>query len=264
MRKSLAFDQAVSFYDKTRSEPEWVMDAVAEAFIRETHATPTSKILEIGIGTGRVALPLVQRGLGLWGVDLSYAMMVELQKKIEKRNFRVALAQADAVALPFPRETFDIAYAVHVFHLVAGWQNALAEVRRVLKAGGSLLLSFHHRDPNSPNMKLRKKLGALAWEHGVDARRPGAPSEDALKAELEKWDGGLKTVEAARWVSSSTPGQVIDEIAARIYADTWLIPPDLLSELIPHLSEWARAEFGVLTRTVQQESRFDWLIVRKT
>ncbi len=262
--KSLAFDQAVSFYDKTRVEPGWVMDAVADSFIRETRATPAAKILEIGVGTGRIALPLLQRGLSLCGVDLSYAMMVELQKKIERRNFRVALAQADAVALPFPSATFDSAYAVHVFHLVAGWQNALAEVHRVLKTDGYLLLSFHHRAPDSPNVKLRKKLGALALERGVDARRPGVPSADAQNAELEKWDGGLKRVEAARWVSSATPAQVIDQIAARIYADTWLIPPDLLSELIPQLGEWARAEFGDLTRAVQEESRFNWSIVRKS
>ncbi len=264
MKKSLAFDYAVSFYDKTRAEPEWVTDAIADAFIRETHATSGSKILEIGIGTGRIALPLLQRGLGIVGVDLSHAMMGEVQKKIAGENFRVALAQADAAALPFRDSTFDIAYAVHVFHLVAGWQSALAEARRVLKTGGYLLLSFHYRSPYSPNVKLRKKLAALALEQGVDARRPGVPSEDAQKAELEKWNGGLEIVEAARWVSASTPAQVIDEIAARIYSETWLIPSDLLSELIPHLSEWARAEFEALTRAVQEESRFNWLIVRKT
>ena len=114
MTASLAFDQAVSYYDQTRTDPAWVMDAVAESITREAHLTPASNALEIGIGTGRIALPLLQRGLPVFGIDLSLAMMGELQKKIAGRSARVAFAQADANALPFPDATFDGAYAVHV------------------------------------------------------------------------------------------------------------------------------------------------------
>ena len=166
--RSLTFDHAVSFYDKTRALPGWVSRAVTDSIVNLARLNPASQVLEIGIGTGRIALPLLRRGFPIIGIDLAMPMMEELQTKIGGNDSRVMLAQADANEVPFADATFDCVYAVHVYHLVANWQNALAQAWRVVKPGGCFLVTFHRRDPQAPNRKLRRRLFELAKEQGVD------------------------------------------------------------------------------------------------
>lgn len=259
----LSFDRAAKYYDQTRGDPDWVMRAMADAFLRVTRATPASKILEVGIGTGRIATPLLARDLNLVGVDLSLAMMRELQKKIVPPiNRRVRLAQADAEWLPFADETFDIVYAVHVYHLVPDWRAALVQARRVLKSDGIFLLSYHYRNPDSPNRRIREKFGELARARGHDTKRPGA-TDPELRTELEKWNGSVETIEAAQWKYSTSPAQILDEIEARIYSDVWLVPPEVHAELTPHLREWARNEYEDLSQAVETDAEFNWMVVKK-
>ncbi len=260
---SLAFDQAASFYDKTRALPEWVSRAVTESIIDLGQIARGSRSLEIGIGTGRIGAPLLQRGLRVVGVDLSLAMMAELQAKVANQNLRAALAQADANALPFPDATFDCAFAVHVFHLVANWQHAVQEAWRVVKRGGTLLVTYHRRDPQSANVKIRRRLAEMAKERGIDARRPGSQSYDELRAELDKLSK-TRLVEVARWTERTINiAQILDEINARLTSDTWMIPEDVMRQMMPSLREWAAAEFGSLEYTVKEEEEFVWMVMKK-
>jgi ubiquinone/menaquinone biosynthesis C-methylase UbiE len=263
MTSSLAFDQAVSYYDQTRVDPAWVMDAIAEAITREAHLTRTSSILEIGIGTGRIALPLLERGLPVIGIDLSLAMMGEVQKKIADKSARVAFAQADANDLPFADATFDCAYAVHVYHLVANWPRALRDALRVVKPGGTLLISYHYRRPDSPNRRLREKLADLVEPFGIDTWRPGAQTSEELKAELEKMAGDVKIVHVATWQESGTLAEILDQLGARIFSETWAIPTDVMAQVMPLLRVWAQQELGDLSRVVEEDSQFNWLVARK-
>ncbi len=260
---NLPFDRAISYYDQTRSVPDWVMKQVADSFLHETRATSGTKILEVGIGTGRIAMPLLERGLNVIGVDLSRPMMSELRKKSAGRELHFALAQTDAAMLPLRDESFDLLYAVHVYHLVPRWQTALQEAWRVLKRGGRLLISFHYRGQDSPNRKIRQKLAALARERGYDITRPGAKSDQELRTELEKWDGDLRVVNVAHWKEDTVPAKVLEHVQARIYSDAWLIPPEVQEELTPHLGEWARAEFEDLSRPIEIDDEFNWLVATK-
>ncbi len=260
---SISFDQAATHYDRTRVTPDTALEQAMDVFIRETGATRAARILEIGIGTGRMALPLCARGIGVIGIDLSMPMMDELKKKTNDDENNIALAQADAVTLPFRDEIFDIAYAVHVFHLVAGWRDALNDARRVLKRGGLFLLSFHHRDAGSANRKLRQQLWAMAQAHGIDTQRPGAASEAELTGAISAWGADVRIVHAARWRESQTPARVLEEIVARIYSDTWQVPPEAMAEIAPRLREWAEGEFGDMNRAVEVEERISWVVARK-
>ena len=101
-------------------------------------ATVDGPTLEIGIGTGRVALPLVAAGQRLVGVDLSFAMLAKLR---EKSPTEPPLVQADATLLPFRDGTFGGAVVAHVLHLVSDWRVVVAELRRVVHPGGVLLVT---------------------------------------------------------------------------------------------------------------------------
>ncbi len=263
MLQSLAFDQAVSYYDKTRVTPVWVMATIAESIIREAQLSRASRVLEIGIGTGRIALPLVEHGLPVVGVDLSLAMMSELQRKIEGKNLTVALTQADANDLPFAEATFDCAYAVHVYHLVANWRHALREARRVVKPGGCLLISYHIRRSDSPNLRIRQKLAELVAPFGIDTRRPGAQTSEELKAELETIGGAPRILPVATWHEPNTIAQILADLSARIFSETWAIPPDVMAQVMPSLHAWASEEFSDLQRVVEDDSQFNWLVARK-
>jgi len=59
-----------------------------------------------------------------------------------------------------------VALTVHVFHLISNWQQALAEIRRVLKSGGIYLYSHGYMDNNS--FDFEQKLQAIMAEYGFD------------------------------------------------------------------------------------------------
>ena len=263
MTQSIVFDQAVSFYDRTRADPATVSSAVTDSMIREAHLTHSSKILEAGIGTGRIGLPLIERGYGLVGTDLSVAMMSKLQEKVAGRPYHLSLAQSDVNTLPFPDASFDCVYAVHLYHLVAHWQNALVEAMRVIKPGGVLLVSYHYRNPNSPNRKIRQQLAKLAEPFGVNLKRPGVSSNDELAAEFVRQGFASQHVCVIEWENSTTFAEILEGIEKGIFSETWAVPERVMTLVIPDLRAWTEKEFGDLSQICLEESRFDWMIVEK-
>lgn len=260
---SIVFDRAVDFYDRSRGLPPDIADLPVEALVRETHLRRDSSVLEIGIGTGRIAIALASDLKRLTGIDLSMAMMQLLQSKIGRTGTCIDLAKADAVSLPFPSGRFDLVYAVHVLHLVKGWQAAVAEAKRVLKRGGFFGVSWHRRVPDSPNVLLRQELHRLVEEEGVNTKRPGAQSEDEISRELEAWGNEVRLINVAEWTEPITPAQIIDELDRQLYSETWMIPRAVLDQVIPRLTEWAKLKFGSLDREIQTPYSFRWLVARK-
>src|SRR5437870_2803113 len=130
---SIVFDRAVGFYDETRGFPPGVEAHVAHLIQAAGGLTHTSRVVEIGVGTGRIALPLAPHVRAVYGVDLSRPMLMRLREK--QTDESVAVAEGDISKLPFPDSTFDAALAVHIFHLVADWRSAIDEVARVLRPG---------------------------------------------------------------------------------------------------------------------------------
>lgn len=100
-----------------------------------------SKLLELGVGTGRLALPLAASGVAVTGLDASTAMLRQLVAKADGTDdANVVAAQGDMAALPFAPDCFDgvvIAYNT-LFNLSADGQQqfCLADAARVLRPGG--------------------------------------------------------------------------------------------------------------------------------
>jgi ubiquinone/menaquinone biosynthesis C-methylase UbiE len=260
---SIAFDRAVSYYDETRRLPVTIMDLIIEALVSETRLQPGAQVLEIGIGSGRIAIPLAAKIGRISGVDLSLEMMALAQAKAAGTPTNLDLARADALQLPFSGGCFDLVYGVHVLHLISGWQIAVGEARRVLRPRGYFLASWHRRAPHSPNVLMRQELHRLVEERGVKAGRPGAQSEAEILEELENWHSELTVVNVADWTEPCTPAQIIEELDRQIYSETWMIPRPVLDEAIPLLRVWAAAEFGTLDREIDSPYNFRWLIARK-
>lgn len=135
MDESVAFDRAVEYYDRTRAVAPATEAAMVDAVSRELHGR--GRTLEIGVGTGRIALPLRSGGVDVVGIDLS----VEMLRRLVAKGGDVPIVQGDATRLPFASDTFGAAYAVHVLHLIPAWEVAVEELVRVVRPGGVVLVS---------------------------------------------------------------------------------------------------------------------------
>src|SRR5262245_52436996 len=148
MPQSISFDPVADRYDQTRFYPPEIAGQIAEALITQGRVPAGGSLLEIGIGTGRIALPLLALGVNVTGVDISPRMVERLEEKYATARAehtelvwgRLTIELVDMTALPFADATFDAAVGVHVLHLVPEWRRALDEVLRVVKPGGTFLL----------------------------------------------------------------------------------------------------------------------------
>jgi len=102
--------------------------------------------------------------------------MAQLRNKLAP-DMQSRLVQGDASQLPFPAATFDAELAVHVFHLVAPWRQAIGELARVLQPGGLVLHGSHIRDPRSANVILRDKWHELVQARGERWQLPALATE---------------------------------------------------------------------------------------
>jgi hypothetical protein len=78
-RESVRFDRAAEFYDETRAHSEDLALATTELLASELRGR--GRILEIGVGTGLIALPLDRVGIPMGGLDLSAPMVGKLVEK---------------------------------------------------------------------------------------------------------------------------------------------------------------------------------------
>ena len=148
-----------------------------------------SSVLDIGCGTGYMLLQLskqVKKGK-IVGVDISSQMLKQARKKIrDVRN--IQLLQAEAEKIPYPKNTFDYVVSADAFHHFPNPQKALAEMRRVMKKAGKIIIAdisipphfmFNHLFKlHTGTVKLysRKDMAELAQKVGlvmVQQRRVG-------------------------------------------------------------------------------------------
>ena len=79
-------------YDATRAMPSDATDAVAAGILRALQeVTPAPSVLEVGIGTGRIAIPLAAAGAHVAGIDIAPAMLARLRAK--RPDLRRAVAE---------------------------------------------------------------------------------------------------------------------------------------------------------------------------
>jgi ubiquinone/menaquinone biosynthesis C-methylase UbiE len=164
--------------------------AFREEMLRLAHLKPGETVLDVGCGTGTLAIA-AKRQVGItgtvYGLDASPEMIARAQKKARKAGVEVVFKKAFAQSLPFPDSQFDVVVTtVMLHHLPRKARQELAvEMRRVLKPAGrvlaidfagtarerkSLLDHFHHRHGH---VEL-KDLIALLNESGLNIVESGA------------------------------------------------------------------------------------------
>jgi ubiquinone/menaquinone biosynthesis C-methylase UbiE len=108
----------------------------------------TGEVLEVAVGTGR-NLAHYPDGVRVTGIDFSPAMLEVARRHAAEVGREVVLRVADAQALPFPDSSFDTVVCTLGLCGFPDERAAIAEMHRVLRPGGTLLLldhiGSHHR-----------------------------------------------------------------------------------------------------------------------
>jgi ubiquinone/menaquinone biosynthesis C-methylase UbiE len=221
MDKSVNFNRAADFYDATRGFPEGVDKQIAAFMQKEAHLTSSMKLLEVGIGTGRIALPLAPYVDFVAGADISADMLGVLMRKRQQEN--VFPVETDGHYLPYANAAFDAAVLVHVLHLVPEPLRILAELARCLKSEGRLLHCLTTQDIEKPNPIID------AWTT-IRPTRPNNKRWDEIQTLLKSSDWHLES-EFTYWYSSiETSQQHIELIQKRAWSSTWALSDAELEE----------------------------------
>ncbi len=133
MAELKSFDRVAHVYDQTRGLPPEAERAIADGIAAALG--DAKNLLEVGIGTGRMAAPLAARGVHVTGIDISAAMLAVLRGK--RTDIDVILAEG--ARPPFRAGSFDAALFVHILHLVPDAQATVRAALRVVRPGGLLV-----------------------------------------------------------------------------------------------------------------------------
>ena len=141
-------------YDTFATEYDGV-DQSVECVLSKLKIPPESKILDVGCGTGNLTLrlPEINSFRGIVGTDLSDGVLTIARKHANDMGLKnCEFLRADACQLPFDDEEFDCVVSNMVFHLISNRREVLAEIVRVLKPAGTVVLQFMGGGDVAPEM----------------------------------------------------------------------------------------------------------------
>lgn len=169
-RHSKSYDRQMAFFDRRLfgDSRDWVCrQAVGD-------------VLEVAVGTG-LNLAHYPPDVKLTGVEFSSAMLKLARERSTSLSREIDLREGDAQQLDFPDATFDTVVCTFSLCAIPDERKAVAEMRRVLKPGGLLLLADHVRSASRLARGVQRLLEVvtvpLGGEHFL--RRPLIVVEDA-------------------------------------------------------------------------------------
>jgi SAM-dependent methyltransferase len=215
--RGISFDRVASCYDATRSLPPDAESAIAETLA--ALLGPVSS-LEIGVGTARWARALELRGVPVFGIDLSRAML----RVGRTKGFHQGV-QGDVSRLPFRAASFRAVLSNHLLHLVRDVPAVLLEVARVLDGSLWSILDIEKASPD-----IVQEYSDRVTERFAPTGPPGLP-ERQLARRLPP-----DRLAFAREFELEIPAdRAIAELESRAFRDTWATPDPLHRAVIEEL-----------------------------
>jgi SAM-dependent methyltransferase len=251
--ESIAFDQAAEYYDRSRVTDPATLRATVDAL--ESEFAGRGRVLEIGVGTGALALPLAERGVPMVGLDLSTPMM---RKLVEKAGGTAPfpLVRGDATGLPFRDGSLGGAYFRWVLHLIPNWTEAVAELCRVVGPGGVIVTEPGVFTGGWRDMWLRfvDILGDRVRPVGLD----WVGEYEELDAAFVAGGAVRRDLPAIVTRNESTLRRYFEELEERLFSWTWRVPDEELQPAIAEVRAWAERVHPDLDTPFEPESPIRW------
>lgn len=230
--------------------PESFFDRVARLGV----GLPGQAALDLGTGTGTLALGLARRGCAVTALDIAEPQLREAERRAREEELSARFLQAPAEQTGLPDRSFDVVVAGQCWH----WFDrpaAIAEVRRLLRPGGRVLIAHldwiplrgnlvemmedlvERYNPAQPRPQTRFGQGVGIYAPWVrDVQEAGFTDIETFSYDLElrytheAWRGRVR---ASQGVGASLPPEAVarfDEEHARLLAERF--PEDPLA--VPH------------------------------
>lgn len=200
-----SFDRVAAVYDVTRALPAEAIERIVSTI---AEVGSGGRILEVGVGTGRLALPLQRAGHVLVGTDVSRKMM-----RIGRRKGLYHTIRADAEHLPFAEGCFEVAMTNRVLHLLPHWREALGEICRVTREAYLSVIERESADPD-----LETEYNRLVARSGGDTKRPGIYERELV----ERLAPDQRTTIGAFRGTEST-SRAISRFQQRVFSGQWYV-----------------------------------------
>jgi ubiquinone/menaquinone biosynthesis C-methylase UbiE len=251
----VSFDRAATYYDATRGLNPDAMQKVVALLTEEIGGR--GPCLEVGIGTGRIGLTLWEAGVDMAGVDLSPAMLATLINKAGGVP-PFPLAVADATRLPFPDATFDVCLVCHVLHLIPEWKGSLAEMARVLRPGGRILV-----DPGSASQPEDERdlvMDEFARLAGYSNQRAGVEEAEEIDAEMRSRGATVRLLPAVSDEKKGSLEELIHNLEKGIYSITWQADDRALRDAGEAVRPLSKERFGDLSKQDSWHWTVQWRV----
>ena len=221
----------------------------------------SSRVLDVGAGTGRVAAALASRGCKVIALEPSAAMLAKLREK--PFGNAVACVSGEAGHLPFSSGRFDAVVVARLLYLTADWQQILQQAREALRPGGHLLHEWSNGDPDESWVQIRERLRSLLRNAGFGSTfHPGVRTEAEVDEHLARI--GLECQSRITFGPGPdlTLSEFLDRIQSGEFSYLWNVPDAIQTECMRQLRDWASATFDLDT-PIQIPREMYWTIYRR-
>jgi len=257
-----SFDRVAHVYDDTRGMPPDVAGGVTAGLLAALHEVSVApRLLEVGIGTGRISVPLAAEGVRITGIDISSKMLAALSEK--RRDIDVLFAEA--ARPPFREASFDAVLFVHILHLVPDAEATVRAALPLVCSGGVMIRGQEDRPPGSLDERLGDILQRTVREVcgiELEGRERHARGEEAFERAVLESGARLERQRVAEWDRPMTARQVQDGLARKDMSGAWQIPDGAMPELLERLAPLVEAVFGGMDVEAPAARAFDLHIAR--
>ena len=262
--ESLDFNAMTELYDETRIFDRRCFDSAVDYMVNRYPPRLYPRLLEPGIGTGRIAIPLAERGYQVWGVDIAGEMLIVLQKNMAHsgKPLPIYAIQADVLELPFRNGEFDIIIVAHLFYFIQQWQKAVNEILRIIKPGNPLILMHTGSGTEVPFLNTRYKelcagQGYVVPDIGVKSTKEVAEYAAGLGCKVEsirdRW----------QWTSRLRLDQAFYYLKARAYSFTTFAPDDVHTIAMDNLENQLKSQFSSLETEIEVPNRIYIIVITR-
>jgi SAM-dependent methyltransferase len=218
-------------------------------------------VLDIGAGTGRVAIPFAHRGARVVALEPAGGMVKEL--RVKAGDTKVTIVVGDGAQLPFSAGRFDAVIVARLLYLTPAWCVILREAHQVLAAGGCLLHEWGNGQADEEWVQIREEARRMFERSGIQSPfHAGVRSEVEVRERLER----LGFVREADLGMGPGPSVTLREFLRRLVEGElsyiWGVPESVRSECLPVLTRWSERTFD-LDRPMSMPREIRWSLHRK-